>query len=118
MTTPPGAPATTALADSALAWYDANGRDLAFRRTTDPWAVLVSEVMAQQTQAARAAEAWTTFMTRYPTPAALAAASNADVIRAWVGSAQDDRRAIDVLQAAAGPSGPRRSMRNRRSRSS
>ena len=84
---------------AALDWYDAHGRDLAFRRTTDPWAVLVSEIMAQQTQAARAADAWTGFIERYPTPAALAAASDADVIRAWRGLGYN-RRAI-ALRAAA-----------------
>lgn len=80
-------------------WYAANGRDLAFRGTTDPWAILVSEVMAQQTQAARAAEAWTRFMAHFPTPAALAEASPATVIRAWRGLGYN-RRAL-ALRAAA-----------------
>jgi A/G-specific adenine glycosylase len=84
---------------AVLDWYAANGRDLAFRRTTDPWAVLVSEVMAQQTQAARAAEHWTRFMVRFPTPAALASASPATVIRAWRGLGYN-RRAV-ALRAAA-----------------
>jgi len=84
---------------AVLDWYAANGRDLAFRRTTDPWAVLVSEVMAQQTQAARAAEHWTRFMAEFPTPAALAAASPATVIRAWRGLGYN-RRAV-ALRAAA-----------------
>jgi A/G-specific adenine glycosylase len=88
-----------ALHHAVLDWYPANARDLAFRRSSDPWAVLVSEVIAQQTQAARAAEAWVGFMDRYPTPAALAAASNADVIRAWRGLGYN-RRAI-ALRAAA-----------------
>ena len=61
-----------ALRDAVLAWYDAGGRALAFRATRDPYAVLVSELMAQQTQAARAAEAWTAWMARYPTVDALA----------------------------------------------
>ena len=85
--------------DAALAWYASNGRQLAFRRTDDPWAVLVSEVMAQQTQAARAADAWSTFIERYPTPASLARASSADVIRAWRGLGYN-RRAV-ALRAAA-----------------
>ena len=85
--------------DRLLIWYAVNGRDLAFRQTRDPWAILVSEVMAQQTQAARAAEAWTRFMDRFPTPAALAAASPADVIREWRGLGYN-RRAI-ALRAAA-----------------
>ena len=92
-------PGPAVLQAAALEWYDANGRDLAFRRSTDPWAVLVSEVMAQQTQAARAAEAWAVFIERYPNPAALAAASTADVVRAWRGLGYN-RRAV-ALRAAA-----------------
>jgi A/G-specific adenine glycosylase len=84
---------------TVLDWYDANGRDLAFRHTADPWAVLVSEVMAQQTQAARAAEAWSQFILRFPTPRALADASSATVIRAWRGLGYN-RRAL-ALRAAA-----------------
>jgi A/G-specific adenine glycosylase len=84
---------------AVLAWYVANGRDLAFRRTSDPWAILVSEVMAQQTQAARAAEAWTRFMAQFPTAAALAAASPATVIRAWRGLGYN-RRALALRGAA------------------
>ena len=83
-----------------LDWYAAHGRDLAFRRTTDPWAILVSEVMAQQTQAARAAEAWTGFMAQFPTPAVLAAASPATVIRAWRGLGYN-RRALSLRDAAS-----------------
>jgi A/G-specific adenine glycosylase len=83
-----------------LAWYGRTARPLAFRATTDPWAILVSEVMAQQTQAARAAEAWTRFMATYPTPAALAAAPPAEVLRAWRGLGYN-RRAIALQRAAA-----------------
>lgn len=85
--------------DAVLAWYRSNGRPLAFRRTSDPWAILVSEFMAQQTQAARAAEAWERFLVEYPTPEALAAASPADVLRAWRGLGYN-RRAL-ALRAAA-----------------
>jgi A/G-specific adenine glycosylase len=84
---------------AVLGWYAANGRDLAFRRTIDPWAILVAEVMAQQTQAARAAERWTRFMAQFPTPAALAAVSPATVIRAWRGLGYN-RRAIALRIAA------------------
>lgn len=84
---------------AVLSWYATNGRDLAFRRTTDPWAILVSEVMAQQTQAARAADHWTRFMAQFPTPAALAAASPATVIRAWRGLGYN-RRALALRGAA------------------
>jgi A/G-specific adenine glycosylase len=82
-----------------LDWYAANARPLAFRRTADPWSVLVSEVIAQQTQAARAAEAWTRLIAEFPTPAALAAASPATAIRAWRGLGYN-RRAL-ALRAAA-----------------
>ena len=53
--------------DAILAWYAERGRGLAFRRTRDPYAILVSEAMAQQTQAARAAAYWERFMERFPT---------------------------------------------------
>jgi A/G-specific adenine glycosylase len=82
-----------------LEWFAENARDLAFRRTADPWSVLVSEVIAQQTQAARAAEAWTRCIALFPTPAALGAASPATVIRAWRGIGYN-RRAV-ALRAAA-----------------
>ena len=82
-----------------LEWYGARGRPLAFRRTSDPWAILVAEVMAQQTQAGRAAEAWERFMARWPTPADLAAASPADVVRAWRGLGYN-RRAIALHRCA------------------
>ena len=88
-----------AMRDAILAWYDAQGRFLAFRGTADPYAILVSEVMAQQTQAARAAEAWGRFLAAFPTFAALAAASPADVLRAWRGLGYN-RRAL-ALRAAA-----------------
>lgn len=87
------------LQSAVLDWYGVSGRDLAFRRTIDPWAILVSEVMAQQTQAARAAEAWTRFVAQFPTPAALAAASPATVIRAWRGLGYN-RRALALHRAA------------------
>ena len=84
---------------AVLEWYAANGRDLAFRHTRDPWAILVSEVIAQQTQAARAADAWEVFIAQFPTPAALAAVSPATVIRAWRGLGYN-RRAVRLREAA------------------
>lgn len=87
------------LRDSILAWYEANGRDLPFRHTTDPYAILVSEAMAQQTQAARAGEAWVRFMTRFPTIESLASAPLADVLRAWQGLGYN-RRAVNLQRAA------------------
>jgi A/G-specific adenine glycosylase len=82
-----------------LAWYDATGRQLAFRATADPYAVMVSELMAQQTQAERAAEAWTAWMARWPTVSSLAAAPVAEVLRAWRGLGYN-RRALNLHRAA------------------
>ena len=88
-----------ALRDAVLGWYAATGRPLAFRATADPYAVLVSEAMAQQTQAARAAEAWERWMARWPTAPELAAAPVADVLRAWAGLGYN-RRALALHRAA------------------
>jgi A/G-specific adenine glycosylase len=87
------------LRDAVLAWYDAQGRVLPFRATSDPYAVLVSEVMAQQTQVSRVAERWASFLIRFPDVAALAAATPADVIRAWRGLGYN-RRAIGLWRTA------------------
>jgi A/G-specific adenine glycosylase len=95
----PPRPVPPAARAAILAWYDAAGRRLAFRSTRDPYAVLVSELMAQQTQAGRAAEAWTAWMTRFPTVRALARAPAADVLRAWAGLGYN-RRAINLHRAA------------------
>jgi A/G-specific adenine glycosylase len=84
---------------SVLAWFDERGRALAFRGTRDPYAILVSEVMAQQTQIARVVEAWGRSLDRLPTPESLAPASPADVLRAWQGMGYD-RRALSLRRAA------------------
>ena len=68
-----------------LAWGVPRLRDLPWRRTRDPWAVLVSEVMLQQTQVPRVIPRWEAFLARYPTTGACAAASLADVLREWQG---------------------------------
>jgi A/G-specific adenine glycosylase len=85
--------------DALLAWYRPRARPLRIRTTRDPWAILVSEVMAQQTQIARVDAAWTGFMARYPTPRTLAAAPTADVLRAWAGLGYN-RRALNLQRAA------------------
>ncbi|HEX5015092.1 MAG TPA: A/G-specific adenine glycosylase [Candidatus Limnocylindrales bacterium] len=82
-----------------LDWYDAHGRRLTFRASTDPYGVLVSEVMAQQTQISRVLEAWSSFLAAFPTIAALAAAEPADVLRAWRGLGYN-RRALNLWRAA------------------
>ena len=85
--------------DAILDWYAIHGRTLAFRRTSDPYAVLVSEIIAQQTQAERAAARWERFMTRFPTVEELANASPADVLREWQGLGYD-RRSLALWRAA------------------
>jgi A/G-specific adenine glycosylase len=82
-----------------LAWFSQNGRDLPWRRTTDPYAILVSEVMLQQTQVDRVIPRWLAWLERWPTPDALAAATPADVIRAWQGLGYN-RRAVSLHRAA------------------
>jgi A/G-specific adenine glycosylase len=83
------------------AWYARSGRhDLAWRRTRDRWAVLVSEVMLHQTQVPRVAAAWPAFMDRFPTPDAMADAGPGAVIAAW-GTLGYPRRARRLWEAAA-----------------
>jgi A/G-specific adenine glycosylase len=85
--------------DRVLAWFEEAGRDLPWRATRDPYRVLVAEVLAQQTQAARAAAAWPRFLERFPDVHALAAAAPAEVLRAWQGLGYN-RRAL-ALRATA-----------------
>jgi A/G-specific adenine glycosylase len=85
--------------ETLLAWYRENRRPLPWRETTDPYAILVSEVMLQQTQVERVLPRWTAWLERWPTPAALAAAPLADVIRAWQGLGYN-RRAVSLHRAA------------------
>lgn len=82
-----------------LAWGGPRLRDLPWRRTRDPWGVLVSEVMAQQTQVARIIPRWEAFMERFPTPEALAGAPLADLLRLWQGLGYP-RRARSLHEAA------------------
>jgi A/G-specific adenine glycosylase len=81
-------------------WYTGAARDLPWRRPgIDAWAVLVSEVMLQQTPVARVEPVWRDWMARWPTPAALAAVPPADVIRAW-GKLGYPRRALRLRETA------------------
>jgi A/G-specific adenine glycosylase len=86
--------------DALMAWYEREGRDLPWRRTRDPYAILVSEVMLQQTQVARVVERWNRWLERWPTPGALAAAAPADVLAEWVGLGYN-RRALRLREACA-----------------
>ena len=82
-----------------LAWYAENGRSLPWRETKDPYAILVSEVMLQQTQVERVIPRWLEWLERWPDPASLASASPGDVIRAWQGLGYN-RRALNLHRAA------------------
>ncbi|HET6694906.1 MAG TPA: A/G-specific adenine glycosylase [Gaiellaceae bacterium] len=85
--------------DRLLAWFEANGRDLPWRHTRDPYAVLVSEVMLQQTQVERVITRYLAWLERWPTADALAAATPGDVIREWQGLGYY-RRAVNLHRAA------------------
>jgi A/G-specific adenine glycosylase len=85
--------------EALLAWYDRVQRPLPWRSTRDPYALLVAEVMLQQTQAARVVPYYEAFLARFPNAAALAAAQVRDVLAAWSGLGYN-RRAL-ALHAAA-----------------
>jgi A/G-specific adenine glycosylase len=92
-------PVPAALRRPLLRWYGRSARNLPWRRTRDPYAVLVSEVMLQQTQVSRVLPAYTSFLRRFPTLAALSRASLGDVLRAWSGLGYN-RRARDLHRIA------------------
>ena len=82
-----------------LEWYASHGRDLPWRRTRDPYAILVSEVMLQQTQVERVVPRYRAWLERWPTVEALAAAAPGDAIREWQGLGYN-RRALNLHRAA------------------
>ena len=88
-----------AVVEALLAWGAASRRDLPWRRTRDPWAVLVSELMLQQTQVPRVVPKYEAFMASFPSPRACAAAPVGDVVRAWAGLGYN-RRAVRLHAAA------------------
>ena len=69
--------------NAVLEWFDREGRDLPWRRTRDPYAILVSEVMLQQTQVDRVLPKYREFLGKFPTFESLATATTGDVLRAW-----------------------------------
>jgi A/G-specific adenine glycosylase len=99
--TTPELPAPETVSGRLLPWFDAHNRtELPWRRPgTTAWGVLVSEVMSQQTQVARSAPVWEAWMKRWPTPADLAAAPTADVLREW-GRMGYPRRALRLQECA------------------
>jgi A/G-specific adenine glycosylase len=92
-------PSLCRVEEALLTWYRRHGRDLPWRKTRDPYAILVSEVMAQQTQVERVVPRWERWLERWPTMEALAAAAAADVIREWQGLGYN-RRALSLHRAA------------------
>ncbi|MCA1659597.1 MAG: hypothetical protein LC642_03510, partial [Verrucomicrobiaceae bacterium] len=79
------APPAASFRRALFSWYRKHGRDLPWRHTHDPYAILVSEFMLQQTQVATVIPYYREWMLRFPNFAALAAASENDVLRAWQG---------------------------------
>jgi A/G-specific adenine glycosylase len=92
--------ANHARAEDLLGWYAGVARDLPWRRTRDPYRILVSEVMLQQTQVERVVPHYEAFIARFPDAAQLAAAPLADVLTAWSGLGYN-RRAVALQRAAA-----------------
>ncbi len=89
------------LTDALLAWYDEHARELPWRGpAATPWSVLVSEFMLQQTPVARVRPVHEEWLTRWPTPAALAAETTGEAVRAW-GRLGYPRRALRLHAAAA-----------------
>ena len=88
------------LNDDINQWYSSNARDLAWRRNKpDGWAIVVCEVMSQQTPVSRVEPHWIEWMRRWPTPADLAATPTAEIIRAW-GRLGYPRRALRLKECA------------------
>jgi A/G-specific adenine glycosylase len=92
-----------------LAWYGRHGRDLPWRRTSDPYRILVSEIMLQQTQVDRVMPKYDEWLTRYPTFEALAAAPDEEVVRVWypLGYNIRPRRLLAIAREAVASYGGR-----------
>src|SRR5437763_852327 len=85
--------------DVLLVWFARKGRDLPWRRTRDPYAILVSEVMLQQTQVERVVPRYLRWLERWPSPVSLAGEAIAEVLREWQGLGYN-RRALSLHRAA------------------
>ncbi|WP_323173717.1 A/G-specific adenine glycosylase [Natrialba sp. PRR66] len=88
--------------DALIDWYEADHREFPWRRTDDPYAILVSEVMSQQTQLDRVVEAWEAFLERWPSTTELAAADRADVVGFWTDHSLGYNNRAKYLHEAAG----------------
>jgi A/G-specific adenine glycosylase len=95
----PGPKALARVRSRLLSWYRREHRDFPWRHTSEPYAVLVSEVMLQQTQASRVADRFPRFMAQFPTAAALARAPQAQVLAEWTGLGYN-RRALALQRTA------------------
>lgn len=93
-----GHPGTGLVAEVAT-WFGTEGRDLPWRRTRDPWAVLVSELMLQQTGVVRVEPRFHAFLDRFPSPSVCAAAPAGDVVEEWKGLGYN-RRAVNLHRCA------------------
>ena len=87
------------MAQALVDWFSTQGRDYPWRRTTDPWPILVSEIMLQQTTIPTVLGRYERWMQQFPTPAALAAATEEEALRSWEGLGY--YRRVRALQAAA-----------------
>jgi len=90
-----------AVRDALVAWYEDGHRDFPWRRTDDPYAILVSEVMSQQTQLSRVEDAYHAFLEKWPTTADLAAADRADVVGFWSANSLGYNNRAKYLHEAA-----------------
>ncbi|KTG27214.1 A/G-specific adenine glycosylase [Haloferax profundi] len=90
-----------AVQTALVEWYEADHRDFPWRRTDDPYEILVSEVMSQQTQLGRVVEAWDAFLDEWPTVADLAAADRADVVAFWTSHSLGYNNRAKYLHEAA-----------------
>ena len=108
----PDAACRRSLRQRLLAWYDAHARDLPWRRTKDPYAIWLSEIMLQQTQVATVKPYFERFLKRLPTIEALAQADEHEVLRSWEGlgyyrRARQLHRAARIIAAEHGGRFPR-----------
>jgi A/G-specific adenine glycosylase len=105
----PSAPRVRALQRRLLSWYEENRRDLPWRHTADPYAILVSEVMLQQTQVPRVTPRFVEWLETWPTLESLAGAPLAEVLRRWQGLGYNNRarrlQECAVAAVAAAPAG-------------
>ncbi|WP_276271887.1 A/G-specific adenine glycosylase [Haloarcula litorea] len=91
----------SAVQRALIEWYESDHREFPWRRTEDPYEILVSEVMSQQTQLERVVDAWVDFLDRWPTAADLAAADRADVVGFWTAHSLGYNNRAKYLHEAA-----------------